>query len=121
MKVKTAELRGVQLDYAVAKAIGQKLTDEDFDKQTGVLWFESEHEWRIWTPSTDWSQCGPLIEAEDIEFKWVSDATLEAHSYLHDPHYGYGLTHQEAACRLIVASKLGDEVDIPDELMEGQQ
>lgn len=132
MKVKTAELSGVQLDYAVAKAIGQQLTDEDFDKQTGVLWFESEHEWRIWTPSTDWSQCGPLIENYKLSLylhteyeingegvydvyeagcstDWFVDATTP------DP---VSTDPKVAICRAVVASKLGDEVDIPDELME---
>lgn len=125
MKVKTAELSGRALDWSVGKALGI-----DVISSGGEVWkYFSEDELHAgedegiyeYRPSFDWSQCGKLIEAEGIEFKWVSDATLEAHSYLHDPHYGYGLTHQEAACRLIVASKLGDEVDIPDELMESEQ
>lgn len=123
MKVKTSELSGVQLDVAVAIAIGGHITRAQ-DAQVYLNGMHQlcgeenkRHSRYVFSPSTNWSQCGNLIEAEGIEFKWVSDATLEAHSYLHDPHYGYGLTHQEAACRLIVASKLGDEVDIPDELM----
>lgn len=117
MKVKTSELSGVQLDVAVALAL--EMTGGDLRVRGGYgCSYYNGSGLKTFSPSTDWSQCGNLIEAEGIEFKWVSDATLEAHSYLHDPHYGYGLTHQEAACRLIVASKLGDEVDIPDELME---
>jgi len=122
MKIKTAELSGRALDWAVANAVGGKILTLD-GKVAAIRVGSSQFvvvlpgDASNYHPSTDWSQCGALIEAEDIEFKWVSDATLEAHSYLHDPHYGYGLTHQEAACRLIVASKLGDEVDIPDELM----
>lgn len=109
MKVKTSELSGRALDWAVAKA--NKFSDESLSLLLGAC---SED----YKPSSDWGICGPLIEEEEIEFKWVSDATLEAHSYLHDPHYSHGLTHQEAACRLIVAAKLGDEVEIPEELME---
>lgn len=112
MKVKTSELSGVQLDYAVAcchflwQPVLHVTSQTKFVELMGV----------VYSPTTNWSQRGPLIEKEEIEFKWVSDATLEAHSYLHDPHYSHGLTHQEAACRLIVAAKLGDEVEIPDEL-----
>lgn len=129
MKVKTSELSGVQLDYAVAKSIGQQLSNEDYDKQTGVLWFESEHEWKIWSPSTDWSQCGPLIEKYHINFNSIFDGS---NSNLFAT-IGYRLTisgknatgaggkefnYQLATCRAVVAAKLGDEVDIPDELME---
>lgn len=117
MKVKTSELSGKALDWATGKSMGNHV-GIDMDGRVKFITSYSPLEIILWQPSTDWNQCGNLIEAEGIEFKWVSDATLEAHSYLHDPHYGYGLTHQEAACRLMVVSKLGDEVDIPDELME---
>ena len=108
MKVKTSELSGRALDWAVWAT----------DKDPRTIQPRKGYMLNIPKFSSDWNKCGPLIEKEEIEFKWVSDATLEAHSYLHDPHYGLGLTHQEAACRLIVHAKLGDEVEIPDELME---
>lgn len=111
MKVKTSELSGKALDWATGIAIG-------FDVRTQPNGPVYSTTGESFNPSVNWLQCGRIIEFEGIEFKWVSDATLEAHSYLNDPHYGYGLTHQEAACRLMVVSKLGDEVDIPDELME---
>ena len=71
--------------------------------------------------STDWAQGGPIIEREGIsivldwdvvgEFSW--GATRIEQSVVSQAE---GTTPLIAAMRCYVASKLGDEVEIPDEL-----
>ncbi|ELV2795501.1 DUF2591 family protein [Enterobacter ludwigii] len=60
MKVKSEDLIGIQLDYAAALATGQKV---DFEADTGCLWFEERDVWFTWSPSTEWAQCGPMMES----------------------------------------------------------
>jgi hypothetical protein len=105
MKIKTNELTGAALDWAVAKAEGY--TGAALESRTG--------EW--YTPSTYWAQGGPIIEREWIDLHCVNDSLWEAEC----PAPG-GLAMQNgptpliAAMRCRVASKLGDEVDVPEEL-----
>lgn len=66
--------------------------------------------------STDWAQGGPLIDKYGIEFKWVTDASIEAYSYAMSENNALGGTHLEAACRLI-AMELGEVVNVPAELV----
>ena len=69
-------------------------------------------------PSTDWAQGGKLIEREGIQLRcglggWVA---LPYDSEFSEEAYQEGDTPLVAAMRVYVASKLGDEVDIPEEL-----
>lgn len=104
MKIKTSELTGAALDWAVAKSEGY--TGTALESRTG--------EW--YTPSTDWAQGGPIIEREKITLQpvvrpdgWVA-RTQKCDSVWEGQ---YPLI---AAMRCYVASKLGDEVDVPEEL-----
>lgn len=102
-KIKTSELTGAALDWAVAKCEGVTLeyglTDDE-------------------RYSTDWAQGGPIIEREQIDIVRVgisnhcSSRTVEDGSIVRV----YGPTPLIAAMRCYVASKLGDEVDVPEEL-----
>lgn len=101
MKIKTNELTGAALDWAVAKCEGS------VNNNGRVLSLTS------WAPSTDWAQGGPIIEREKIELRfyreWCGD--------LDTMSYGlFGPTPLIAAMRCYVASKLGDEVEVPEEL-----
>ena len=64
MKVKTSELTGAALDWAVAKSMGGHIGvangDVCFDTGNG-------EGFNVFTPSTDWSQGGPIIERELID------------------------------------------------------
>jgi hypothetical protein len=101
--MKTSELTGAALDWAVARCEGGV-----GDNQLIGAWY---------APSTDWSQGGPIIEREKISTtcygQWLAalpvDTTGEARGY-------YGPTPLIAAMRCYVASKMGDEVEVPDEL-----
>lgn len=123
MKVKTSELSGVQLDVAVAIAIGGHITRSQ-DAQVYLNGMHQlcgeenkRHSRYVFSPSTDWSQCGPLIAAFGV---WISDDE-GAFTASCKPHFDTAIydaeTPQIAICRAVVAAKLGDEVDIPDELM----
>lgn len=118
----THELVGSELDIATAIALGFKTKLSAFET---LVW--SAEDWTsFWyngpveeyNPTKKWSQAGGFIDEFGIEFKWVSDATIEAYSYIMKEKYGYGSCHLEAACRLVVLSFLDESVNIPDNLLE---
>ena len=104
MKLKTSELQGAVLDWAVAKCeVGDAINEID-----------DPHFY-----STDWALAGPIIERERIGFKYTGTAmefVAWVNGELSTMHDQYGPTPLVAAMRCYVASKLGDEVEVPDEL-----
>jgi hypothetical protein len=126
MRIKTSELTGAALDWAVAKADGSIPFDEDGP----VCWKEDGygHASRCaWAPSTNWAQGGPIIEREGISvFCGGLGATGYWNAYYADRdewhdvdlHKQVGPTPLVAGMRCYVASKLGDEVEVPDELLQ---
>ena len=104
IKLKTSELTGAALDWAVARCeVGDAINEID-----------DPHFY-----STDWAQGGPIIEREGINLRALSGALWEAETwsaeggqYLLD-----GPTPLIAAMRCYVASVLGDEVEVPNELV----
>ena len=133
MKIKTSELTGAALDWSVAKCLtGCELfqcgrvahqvvlhsvggtTAPYFMKDSGVIRCAFE-------PSENWAQGGPVIEWEGISTVQEGDAAdWVASVYDHkadDWHlHTLGETPLIAAMRCYVASKLGAEVEIPEEL-----
>jgi hypothetical protein len=112
MKVKTSELQGAALDWAVAKCeVGAKFIGE----------IDDPHFY-----STDWAQGGPIIEREWISVASDTSGVIEGFEWfatidhiLADPEEAIGVrgpTPLIAAMRCYVAIKLGDEVEIPEEL-----
>jgi len=117
MKIRTNELTGPALDWAVAKCEIGKPIGSFLD---GVVAHPSYNNFH---PSTDWAQGGPIIEREGIYLRANDTATewkagaLSINRYDEKPGYLYtGPTPLIAAMRCYVASKLGDEVEIPEEL-----
>jgi len=114
MKIKTSELTGSALDWAVAKCEGfDYLNHQNLARIT-----TSAHAWR---PSCNWPQGGPIIEREWLDVTpWPneSDEDLRWQCVQHDSTdcLCFGPTPLIAAMRCYVASKLGDEVEIPEEL-----
>lgn len=112
VRVKTAELVGKPLDWAVAKSRG-------LDRQvylelvTGRLCFQS----RVYDPSSDWALAGPIIEEAVIDLLAVDapDAFRATDRHGRSQH---GPNPRVAAMRCFVASKLGDKVDVPEDLLE---
>ena len=115
-KMKISELTGPALDWAVAKC---ELPD-GWPAAEIVLGEATDY-------STDWSQGGPIIEREGIELICNLNPA-EAEKFKTTPHWRaskrawakgaiwYGPTPLIAAMRAFVASKLGDEVDVPEGL-----
>jgi hypothetical protein len=114
--MKTAELTGAALDWAVAKCEGYK-KDIDFDCDSGRL-FLYRHAKGLFCYSTNWSQGGPIIERERISLVDVGIVNWKATTNKADMYVvtQYGDTPLIAAMRCYVASKFGDEVEIPEEL-----
>ncbi|MDE9437097.1 DUF2591 domain-containing protein [Xenorhabdus bovienii] len=121
MKIKTSELTGRALDWAVARAIGAVEITEGTTRRLELPDGYSVYDRyaSTFSPSTTWSQCGSLIERYLIELnnQVISENEVEHWATCVD-EYIYGLTALEAACRIVVHVKLGDEIEIPDELLE---
>jgi len=111
MKIKTAELTGPALDWAVAKC------EEGWILETNS--FISHHQLGRMNFSTKWELGGPIIERGIVSidkeeggkrwvaFAWRTDRDLQK---------SIGPTPMIAAMRCYVASRLGEEVEIPKEL-----
>ena len=119
-KVKTSELVGAALDWAVAKALDYKpyLVDQGAGPDawmTQVPWGGMAVIGEDgWSPSTDWAQGGRLFQTY---ISAMNDTGSGCWCHCGN-NLGEGETILIAACRAIVAAKLGDTVEIPTELLE---
>lgn len=132
IKVKTAELSGSALDWAVAQIEGVKTMMLPREKGSaekrpfalfGSLAYEvggADQEY-AYAPSSCWHCGGPLIEKYQIGLAHIgSDWHGEPLNFWVSPsHDTQGETPLIAACRAIVASKLGDVVQVPADLTGG--
>lgn len=133
--MKTTDLIGPALDWAVAKAEGHVLDCDEGINISGL----SMKQWN-YMPSENWSQGGPIIDREGIAWrkhssgKWYAMTSRDLgdtegtrwqlYTFKDVPRTAStsrmcrfdGPTPLIAAMRVFVASKLGDEVDIPEEL-----
>lgn len=123
--IKVDEATGTTLDWAVAKALGVpvevtassppvvRLTNPRDMFEVGV---------RSWafTPTTHWAQGGPIIERENISL--ASQSTRWAEFWQADIGHSSKFTQWDhkpliAAMRCYVMSKLGETVEVPEELL----
>ena len=132
--IKVSEATNTQLDWLVAKALG---IDPQYNRNShGGIWYG----WTVALPmyshlpcyTTDWAQMGPIIEREG---PWVRESAVASPAIAHlvtpdkkwfayarsnhdgtSSHCYYGETFLIAAARCYVASKLGDTVEVPEEL-----
>ena len=113
MKMKTSELTGLALDWAVAKC--EKVDEYILYESFMSRWTDEEGD--TYQYSTDWAQGGPIIEREEIDIQCFprKNGTKVWRTF-----YADGSTPLIASMRCYVASKLGDEVEIPDELTKGE-
>ena len=113
--MKTSELTGAALDWAVAKCEGRGIEFDDprdpWLTRDGI----ADQPLHSYTPSTDWAQGGPIIEREGISLEYAAQPEKWCACIRADQEV-YGPTALIAAMRCYVASKLGDEVEIPEEL-----
>ena len=105
MKIRIEELTGRTLNWAVARA----------RISTAFEFYAVSN----WNPSGDWAQGGPIIEREMIDLSYYGDIPGWA-AYIGRlvKKPGQGPTPLIAAMRCYVASQLGDEVDVPEELVK---
>lgn len=115
MKIKTSELTGIALDYAVAvceNRYGQVYI------RNGKLYEPLCEDYLCYT--TDYVFGGPIIERECINLTCCYDKTTWF-ADIDQPDTADVLQKGEtlliAAMRCYVASKLGDTVEIPNELL----
>lgn len=122
MKIKSSDLVGPALDWAVAKSNGIPLVLSPF---TGAKNFvmvgqnmkPTSYEYK---PSTSWAQGGPIIEREIGSLLYVLKDKHSRHWSAHSKDATwrhFGPTPLIAAMRVFVASKMGDEIEIPEELL----
>ena len=146
--MKTSDLTGPALDWAVAKAEGMperivfgrgavRDTGYCVERPNGTRlfyvlrnvwdrWVEKceTHPWgagvSVYTPSTNWSQGGPIIERENLSVMPAAGEGWRAYKTHRvdwaQQCYADGPTPLIAAMRCFVASRLGDTIDIPEEL-----
>lgn len=130
--MKTANLTGAALDWAVSQCLtGGELfqsgrvahktilhcvggtTAPYFMKDSGVVRC-------VFEPSTNWAQGGPIIEREKLDGFWNPQTDMWSMAGWDERGKREVIQRHEsmlqAAMRCFVASKLGDEVDIPEEL-----
>jgi hypothetical protein len=122
--MKTSELIGPALDWAVAKCEGMtnlRTNPHRFDQRlimdgpegNGVFLHTLNY-------STYWAQGGPIIERERIQvvpYRMNGDDGWCAAGF----SYVNGPTPLIAAMRCYCCAKLGDEIEIPQELQPCQQ
>ena len=108
--MKTSELTGAALNWAVATANGDY---PQWDAEWEAFYAANGDDMDY---STNWAQGGPIIEREFITIQPVVNPDgWMARTQKRDTVWE-GSTPLEAAMRCYVASKLGDEVEIPKEL-----
>jgi len=110
MKIKVLEATSIQLNFMVAKATGMIVVNQN----GGVFWGN----FATVTPVTSWAQAGPIIESEKIDlfcsgYSWTASTGDCAVNVITT-----GPTPLIAAMRCFVTSKLGDEIEVADELCE---
>lgn len=123
MRVKTSELSGDALDWAVAKCEG---ATTEWRNDGPFLWDfhpairAADHD-VSYRPSTYWGDGGSIIEREklcvtvDHSSVWIA---YSEQNYADEKRFMCaGDTPLVAAMRCYVASQLGVEVDVPDELV----
>ena len=107
--MKTSELTGPALDWAVAKC-------------EGVAFDIAPDGYYTYKPSTNWLHGGPIIEREGITVEchgeqWLAfKLGVDYYAEGSPDEFPCGPTPLVAAMRCYVASRLGDTIDIPEEL-----
>ena len=114
--MKTSELTGAALDWAVSTLTNPEWDYEDRAYNT-FDWIDTgDTNDEQYSPSTDWSQGGPIIEREGIAL-WPNGTAPWDASVLNGKYVESGLTPLIAAMRCYVASKLGETAEVPEELV----
>ena len=104
--MKTADLTGSALDWAVAKI--EYTNPVTIGNSTLMVFKDVPFDYH---PSTNWAQGGKIIEREQLSIECIDSERWLC-------GWSEGATPLIAAMRCYVASQLGDDVEIPEELNE---
>ena len=136
MKVDTQELKGKALDYAVALANGflsplfegedARVVIQTYAGETKVVWnpkYYGHYGVDSYEPSKNWFEAGSIIEGNKISIQFedgICSAYFRDKLFCEDGSecWSTGETVLEAAMRCFVQSKLGVEVEVPDEFLK---
>lgn len=123
VNVRTCDLIGAALDWAVAKACAVSIIVLDAKNPDGKWQVQlASYPYGPYWPHQEWSQGGPLIERNDWSLPYRATARYHLGKYESCTPGGFphnGDTPLIAACRAIVSAHLGDSVDVPAELVGG--
>ena len=121
--MKTSELTGAALDWAVAKCEGLLCFGYAANVVDRFALIDSDDHWELFEPSREWECGGPIIEREKISLEHLPGAgDAGADVWVATRVEGSSISEEQgptpliAAMRCYVASKLGDEIEIPEEL-----
>lgn len=112
--MKVSELTGAALDWAVAQCEGETQAVQFSPLASSKYYY---------APSRKWAQGGPIIERDLIRIVAPSirgsgwTALIQHHPIVaNNWSQGFGPTPLIAAMRSYVASKLGNDIEVPEEL-----
>lgn len=108
----TRELSPQAIDYWVAKARAVEVTR---DRQSGVLMYDPGHGFapRRFSPTIYWSQGGPIIDEAHIDLNWDTEGNQLWAASMEPDILAHGNTALEAAMRVYVIAKLGEQLGEP--------
>jgi hypothetical protein len=131
--INVSQAEGPVLDWLVSTITNPEWTDEDRAFNTFNYVDVGDANDEPYSPSTDWSQGGPIIEQEKITIRpvchaerteggadlyrqdgWTAHVTPK--EYWITPRPESGPTPLIAAMRCFCVSKLGETVEVPEEL-----
>ena len=121
--IKVSEATPLQLDWLVAKCEGKNgILHDDGITRCIVIAAASGVYKGTFKPTISWAQGGPIIEQERLAPEPLLDSNCvlikwRCRNWKGDGSDFYGPTMLIAAMRCCVASKLGEEVEVPDELV----
>ena len=119
--IKVAKATKLQLDWLVAYAQGRTptLNMNSHGRVWHGWWLATGGEYeRMPNYSNDWAHGGPILERERITIRqWTGMPIIHAYMPHDGAPWGAGPTPLVAAMRCYVASKLGSEIEVPEELL----
>ena len=138
--MKVVDAIGAQLDWLVAKADDNLYPKGDVRLLDGKVFtiepgnYEQSDRWQRYSPSTVWAQAGPILEREitkifrNVGGTWSAMILKDVPIPPEDRGTSLALTRRAqwngagptpliAAMRCLITSKLGREVEVPDELL----
>jgi len=124
VKIKTAELEGIALDWLVWCCAGGAVAYPALQGAKFVRAWRGNSAKYV-HPSTEWDQGGPMIDRFGIsvqKFDGSGPPERMWNAYMHEPPLRgedeiVGPTPLVAVCRCYVADMLGHEVEVPEDIL----